>query len=161
MSQKFKVKVNDSFHFDLDQEAIQNFNSIQESENTFHILENSKSFKAKLTQANFHKRNYKVEVNGNSYNVVISSALDIMIDKLGLAASSAKKANDIKAPMPGLIVSVDVEEGQEIKEGDNVVVLEAMKMENALVSPGEGTVQSVLVKAGDKVDKNQLLIEIT
>lgn len=160
MSQEFKVKVNDSFHFDLDQEDIQNFNSIKESENAFHIIEKNKSYKAKLVQANFYERNYKVEVNGNSYNVVISSALDIMIDKLGLAASSAKKANDIKAPMPGLIVSVDVEEGQEIKEGDNVVVLEAMKMENALVSPGEGIVQSVLVKTGDKVDKNQLLIEI-
>ncbi|NNC70390.1 MAG: biotin/lipoyl-binding protein [Flavobacteriaceae bacterium] len=160
MSQKFKVKVNDSFHFDLDQEAIQNFNSIQESENAFHILEKSKSYKAKLIHANFNKRNYKVEVNGNSYHVSISGTLDIMIDKLGLAASTTKKANDIKAPMPGLIVTVGVEEGQEIKEGDNVVVLEAMKMENTLVSPGEGTVQSVLVRAGDKVDKNQLLIEI-
>ena len=155
MGQKFKVKVNDSFHFDFSEEDIRHFDAIHESENSHHILEKKRSYKAHLIKSDFNTRDYDIEVNGNTYHVAIANALDLMIDQLGLSSVSSKKANDIKAPMPGLIVSVDVEEGQEVKEGDTVVVLEAMKMENALVSPGEGSVKKVLVKAGDKVDKNQ------
>ncbi|MDJ0646866.1 MAG: acetyl-CoA carboxylase biotin carboxyl carrier protein subunit, partial [Flavobacteriaceae bacterium] len=146
--------------FNFNDEDVRQTDAIQDSENSFHILENNRSYKARLIKSNFNKRQYVIEVNGNTYSMSIANALDMMIDQLGLAATSSKKANDIKAPMPGLIVSVDVQEGQQVKEGDTVVVLEAMKMENALVSPGEGIIQQVFVNSGDKVDKNQLLIEI-
>jgi biotin carboxyl carrier protein len=65
----------------------------------------------------------------------------------------------MKAPMPGLVLDIKVATGDVIKKGDAVVVLEAMKMENNLKSPGDGTVKKVSVNKGQAVEKNQVLIE--
>ena len=61
--------------------------------------------------------------------------------------------------MPGLILSIDVSPGQEVQEGDRLLILEAMKMENSFNSPRAGIIKSVVVKQGEAVDKGQLLIE--
>lgn len=61
--------------------------------------------------------------------------------------------------MPGLIWDIKVQVGDVVKAGDVVLVLVAMKMENALKSPGEGVVKSIKINKGDTVDKNQILIE--
>ncbi len=61
--------------------------------------------------------------------------------------------------MPGLIIEVNVVEGQEVKEGDYLCVLEAMKMENSLLSPRDGIIKSVTIAIGQTVDKGDLLIE--
>lgn len=78
--------------------------------------------------------------------------------------AAATSAEDLKegvwAPMPGKIAKVLVKAGQEVKEGDPVVVLEAMKMENELRSPASGTVKSVHVAEGDQADRGQLLIAL-
>ncbi|MDX1317201.1 MAG: acetyl-CoA carboxylase biotin carboxyl carrier protein subunit, partial [Xanthomarina gelatinilytica] len=72
---------------------------------------------------------------------------------------ASKKVNEIKAPMPGLILDIHVKEGQEVKEDDALLILEAMKMENVLTSPRDGIIKSISVSKNDTVDKNQLLIE--
>jgi biotin carboxyl carrier protein len=61
--------------------------------------------------------------------------------------------------MPGLIRTIVVAEGQEVKKGDVILILEAMKMENALKSPADLVVKSIKVQQGQAVEKNQLLIE--
>jgi biotin carboxyl carrier protein len=61
--------------------------------------------------------------------------------------------------MPGLILEVSVSEGDEVREGDSLCVLEAMKMENALLSPRDGKIKAVNVSKGGTVDKGDLLIE--
>jgi len=68
--------------------------------------------------------------------------------------------NAIKAPMPGKIVSVRISGGQTVKEGDVVVILEAMKMEQEIKSSLSGTVKEILVNAGDTVKKEQALIVV-
>ena len=65
---------------------------------------------------------------------------------------------DLKAPMPGLVLQVLVKEGDEIRKGDNMLVLEAMKMENILKAPADCTIRTVKVNPGDKVEKNQVMI---
>ncbi len=67
---------------------------------------------------------------------------------------------EVRAPMPGAIVKVDVEEGAAVAEGDRVLVLEAMKMEHEMRAPRGGTVSKVHVAAGDRVDGDALLVEI-
>jgi biotin carboxyl carrier protein len=62
--------------------------------------------------------------------------------------------------MPGLVLNVMVEEGQKIKKGDAILVLEAMKMENILKATSEGEVKKILVKKGDKIEKNQVLVSL-
>ena len=61
--------------------------------------------------------------------------------------------------MPGLIIDLKVKTGDTVKAGDSLLILEAMKMENMLKSPGDGVVKNVKVKKGDAVEKNQVLIE--
>jgi biotin carboxyl carrier protein len=77
---------------------------------------------------------------------------------MGFGTGASSKANDVKAPMPGLIVGVMVDIGQAVKKGDTLVILEAMKMENAIKAGGDGVVKKVAVSTGDKVDKNQVLV---
>jgi biotin carboxyl carrier protein len=68
---------------------------------------------------------------------------------------------NLKAPMPGLVVAVPVAEGQAVRKGDNLIILESMKMQNELKSPREGTVARVKVKPGDGVEQNQILVTIS
>ena len=77
---------------------------------------------------------------------------------MGFEVGATKKVNDIKAPMPGLILDINVKVGQEVKENDALLILEAMKMENVLTSPRDGVIKSISVNKGNAVEKNQLLI---
>ena len=70
------------------------------------------------------------------------------------------KVNDLKAPMPGLVLDILVKEGDKINKGDTLIVLEAMKMENALKAIADATVKKVSVKKGNTVDKNQVLVQL-
>jgi biotin carboxyl carrier protein len=77
---------------------------------------------------------------------------------LGLSSLNAAKVSEVKAPMPGMVLKVFVTEGMEIKKGDNLFVLEAMKMENIIKSPADVTVKTIKIKPGDKVEKGQVLL---
>lgn len=78
---------------------------------------------------------------------------------MGFEVGAGKLVNAIKAPMPGLVLNINVEVGQEVEENDSLLVLEAMKMENNFASPRAGKIKSILVEKGQAVDKGQLLIE--
>lgn len=160
MEKLHKVTVNNSYHFNFKNEELSNLDAVKLSESEYHILKNNKSFFAEVLQSDFNKKTYSIKVNGNHYEVKISDTLDLLIEKLGLEASTQKKENNIKAPMPGLIVSIEVKQGQEVAEGNAILVLEAMKMENTLTAPRSGIIKNVAVKKGDKVEKNTVLIEI-
>lgn len=84
---------------------------------------------------------------------------DMLLEKLGMNVASLSALKDIKAPMPGLILDLKVKEGDEVKKGDVVLILEAMKMENIIKAPGDGKVKSVKVNLKDSVEKNQVLIQ--
>ncbi len=78
----------------------------------------------------------------------------------GAIAPAASGEFHLKAPMPGLIVAVPVAEGQPVKKGDNLVILESMKMQNELKCPREGIVTRVKVQPGDSVEHNQILVTV-
>jgi biotin carboxyl carrier protein len=78
----------------------------------------------------------------------------------GAVAGGAGGEFNLKAPMPGLIVAVPVSEGQAVKKGDNLIVLESMKMQNELKCQREGTVTRVKVKPGDSVNQNDVLVTV-
>ncbi len=106
------------------------------------------------------KKEFVIKINSNNYVVKIENGLERLIKKMGFSAHSAKKYNNIKAPMPGLILSINVNEGQEVAEGDTLMILEAMKMENSILAPKDGTIKSVQVKSVGAVEKNELMIEM-
>lgn len=160
MEKKYKVKVNQENEFEFTKEEIDSLDLQKISGNSYHLLKNSKSFKAEILKPDFLNRTYEVKINSNIYSVKINNELDQLIEDMGLSLGSAQQVNDIKAPMPGLILEVNVKEGDEVKEGDYLLVLEAMKMENTLTAPRDGVVKSVTVAKSETVEKNQLLIEM-
>ncbi|TYB72647.1 biotin/lipoyl-binding protein [Bizionia gelidisalsuginis] len=159
MSKTYKTSVNSNYNFELSQDSVSTLDALKTADNTFHILENNTSFKAQILASDFNKKSYKVEINDTTYAVQINDELDDLIKEMGFEIGASKTINDIKAPMPGLILSLNVSEGQEVKENDPLLILEAMKMENVFNSPRDGIIKSIAVKTGDAVEKNQLLIE--
>jgi len=160
MQGKFSVKVNQSYNYLLVDEEINELNVVSESNHEYHILHNNKSFKAELIHRNFNEKKYTIVLNSNTYQIEISNALDLLIDEMGYSMSSSKTLNFINAPMPGIIIGLKIKEGDFLKEGDTLFVLEAMKMENAISCPKDATIKSIFIKIGDAVEKGKLLIEL-
>jgi biotin carboxyl carrier protein len=104
---------------------------------------------------------WQVMLRGNLYTVRVEDERE---KRLRAAAGGMVGAQSgefhLKAPMPGLIVAVPVSEGQAVQKGDNLVILESMKMQNELKSPREGTVARVKVRPGDSVEQNQVLVTV-
>ncbi len=124
----------------------------------FHILNNNRSYTAEVVAFDKETKTFTIRVNHNQYVVDVKDRFDDLLFKLGIDAGAGKKVNDVKAPMPGMVLNVMVENGQSIKKGDALVVLEAMKMENILKSPADGIVKKIRVTKGDKVEKNQVMV---
>jgi len=160
MDKNYKVKVNDSQNFEFSETEIKALDTQKTSDKHYHLLKDNRSYTAEIFKSDFLNRTYEIKINSNIYSIKISNDLDQLIEEMGLSLGSSQQVNDIKAPMPGLILEVNVKEGDEVKEGDYLLVLEAMKMENTLTAPRDGVVKSVTVSKSDTVEKNQLLIEM-
>ena len=158
MSEVFKVKVDNSSEFDIDKNDVSRLDAVS-TKGKYHILQNNSSYKAEVIDSDFKEKMYSVMVNSNTYQVKIANKLDQLISKMGFSIGTNKQINKIKAPMPGLILDVMAKEGQVVKEDDALLILEAMKMENVIISQREGIIKTIAVKKGDAVDKNNLLIE--
>ena len=100
-------------------------------------------------------RSYSVGVNGRCYDIGRKSASQILGNKAG-----EQRRRDVKTSMPGKIVNVLVGNGDRVDEGQAVLILEAMKMQNEIKSPQEGTVTQILPKAGDSVEAGALLFTV-
>jgi len=153
-----KATVNGQFEFpDLDASQL---DIITEGDRHFHILNGDKAYRAEVVAHDMVAKTFHVKVNGSTYQVKLSDHYDQLIKKLGLAKQSQHKVKDIKAPMPGLVLGVNVEAGQAVKKGDALLILEAMKMENVIKSPGDGVVKNIPVAKGQPVEKGFVLIEM-
>lgn len=128
-------------------------------EGYFHILLDNRSYRAEVVDVDADRKQFIIKVNGRQYPVVLKDKFDILLEKMGMNAHAGAKVNHVRAPMPGLIIQLKVKDGDVVKTGDTLLILEAMKMENIIKAPGDATVKSVKVRMGDGVEKNQILIE--
>ena len=87
----------------------------------------------------------------------LQNKLADLLKKMGMD-NHKKKLKDLNAPMPGLVLDIMVKEGQEVTEGQELIVLEAMKMENAIKSPQDGIIDKIQIDKQDKIDKNHTLL---
>ena len=102
---------------------------------------------------------YKVTLNGRTYEVEVEAGKAMLLDEYeAIVPAAAPVAAPVAAPMPGNILKVNVTAGQAVKEGDVLVVLEAMKMENEILAPKACTVKQVLVSKGATVDTGATLV---
>ncbi len=159
MSNSYKLTVNNGTPIDLSESDLKKLDAVSIEQNKFHILKEGKPFQTKLIAADFLFKKYTIKVNNNTYEVTIENELDLLIKSMGIERGRTKVINAIKAPMPGLILEISVKVGQEVKENDPLLILEAMKMENSFLSPRDGIIKSIAVEKGNAVDKGQLLIE--
>jgi pyruvate carboxylase subunit B len=102
----------------------------------------------------------RVTLDGRMTEVRVQDERAMLLERFGLADKAGAHDQEIRAPMPGLVLNVMVEEGQDVQEGDGLIVLEAMKMENELRAQADGVVAKLHVAAGDAVGKNDLLLEL-
>ena len=128
------------------------------SPNKYHLLLNYKSYNLEVISYNKKSGEIAVKVNNRVVKVVVKTALDELLDKMGFSTNNVGHTKDIAAPMPGLILAVVVNEGDDVEKGDKLLVLEAMKMENIIKSPGSGKIKSITVTKGDSVESGQTLI---
>jgi acetyl/propionyl-CoA carboxylase alpha subunit len=132
----------------------------QVSEKEIHIIRNLRSYNVRIIAINRREKTVTMTVNGTKYRTAIKDRLDDLLHSMGMDKAVAQKVSEVKAPMPGLVLRVMAEAGQAIKKGDPLIVLEAMKMENILKSSADAVVKKVSVIKGDKVEKNQVLLEM-
>jgi biotin carboxyl carrier protein len=128
------------------------------SEKEFHIIRNNRSYNVLVTDINRKEKTVALLVNGTKYRAVLKDRLDDLLRSMGMDKIAAQKVSEVKAPMPGLVLRVMAVNGQKIKKGEPLLVLEAMKMENILKSSADAVVKKVSVTKGDKVEKNQVLL---
>lgn len=162
-----RAKVNDKEQFELkiaDKKVELNgkeyvLDALKIEEGALHLIIEGRSYRIRLMSSDKETKTYSIAVNGKTYDVALSDEIDQLLNRLGLSAHAGKKMNEVKAPMPGLVLKIVGEKGQTVKKGDSLLVLEAMKMENVIKAPGEGVIKAIRVKPGDKVEKNTLLVE--
>ncbi len=155
----YQIDVNGQTSTQMNTQDINNLDAIMTSDSQYHVLKDNRSFKVEIIEGNFDRKRYKVKVNNNTYNIQINNKLDLLIKQMGFEAGSSRFINEIKAPMPGLVLDIPIKIGDQVNENDILLILEAMKMENALSSPRAGIIKSIVVEKGQAVDKGQLLIE--
>lgn len=145
-----KLKVNGEEHV-LDVLDIQNGKY-------FHLLYKQHSYMFEILGFDKETKTYKIGFDGRTYEVGVKDRFDQLLHSMGLDNLSKPKVNEVKAPMPGLVLSIKVSENQEVKKGDPILILEAMKMENIIKSPADGIIGKINVTEKQAVDKNQSLV---
>jgi biotin carboxyl carrier protein len=163
----YKIKVNDKYDYSVDKageglainDAAINADVKQLNPTTFHIINNLQSYNVEVVNFNATDKTAEIKVNNNIYTVTAKDQFDALLEKMGLSNLTANKISELKAPMPGMVLKVFVGVGDEVKKGDNLFILEAMKMENIIKSPDDVVVKSVKIVPGDKVEKGQVLLQ--
>ena len=125
------------------------------------ILDNNKSKLVSVKEVNHELKRYQIQIDGRTYQVQISDAVDQQILKMNLKSKKSNQLKELRAPMPGLVRQVNVQVGDQVDSGDALFILEAMKMENVLKSPVNGIVSDLFVKPGESVEKNQILLSFS
>lgn len=153
----FEVSVNGAQTLKLNGDTL---DFIPTGSDSFHVLLDGKRYQAVVQEANYSAKTFRIKVNGSLYEVKLADRFDQLVEQLGLSRRTITKIQDIKAPMPGMVLEIAVSEGESIEKGQPLLILEAMKMENVIKSPGDGVVKRICVSKGNPVDKNQLLLEL-
>jgi biotin carboxyl carrier protein len=131
---------------------------VKSSANNWHILKEGKSYNIEILKIDKVAKQVDLKLNGKLNVVKLTDQFDALLKSLGMDNLAAKKVLELKAPMPGLVLSILVNEGDTIAKGDSLLVLEAMKMENIIKSPTEGVIKKIHAVKGSAVEKNQILI---
>jgi biotin carboxyl carrier protein len=128
----------------------------QVEQGVYSILKDGRSYIVELIEGD-SKKKYIVNTYRNNYDLEIVDAESRFMKNRNKGLSD-EAANSISSPMPGKVVKIPVKEGDEVKKGEPVIVISAMKMESEYKAPRDGFIQQICVGEGDTVDGNQPLV---
>lgn len=124
----------------------------------FLLIHNGKKFHGEIVKDDSENNLLTIKINHRTFHVKKRGELDVLIASLGLDKPKIKKLKSMNAPMPGRVLKIFVQKGDEVQPGDNILSLEAMKMENILKAEGMGIVSEINVSEGNVVEKGSVLI---
>lgn len=125
------------------------------------VLIIGKSYTAIIENIDRKNKEVTLKVNGQVYKTAIKEPIDQLLSKMGLDIKASNKIESIKAPMPGMVLKILVSVGQQVKKGDGLIILEAMKMENILKAADDATIKAIKVTERTAVEKGAVLIEFS
>ena len=155
----YLIEINDDRRVTVDGvEYAVDFESVS-GQPVYSLLLDGRSYEAYVYEAEDADA-WQVLMRGDLYTVQVEDEREkrLRAQAGGVAATTGEF--NLKAPMPGLIVAVSVTEGQAVKQGDILVILESMKMQNELKSPSAGIVTRIRAKAGESVEHHQVLLTV-
>lgn len=163
-----QIKVNEKDSFSVTQEEgsillnndVVNWDSQHQPNGLISVLYNNKSYTAQVEEIDTNAKEVTMTINGQRYKSAIQEPIDMLLTSMGLDLKAMQKIEPVKAPMPGMVLKILVEPGQQINKGDGMLILEAMKMENVLKAQGPATVKAIKVDERTAVEKGAILIEL-
>jgi len=150
----------DTEKFNLNRNDVGSLDIISIGDSQYHLLQDNQSNMVQILDTDFPNKSITLAVNGNIYSVKIADEYDQIVDKMGMRTIRSHQINEVRAPMPGLILEVLVTVGQKVDKGTPLIVLSAMKMENIITSPGVGVVKRIATEINKAVEKGELIIEM-
>ncbi|MEK6573472.1 MAG: biotin/lipoyl-containing protein [Chloroflexota bacterium] len=154
----YLIEINDDRHVAVDGRTYEIDLEAVADQPLYSLLIDNQSFEGFVENDD---EGWRVLMRGDLYQARVVDERAVRLAKSAGGTVAQTGDFQLKAPMPGLVVSVLVSEGQAVKKGDIIVILESMKMQNELKSPRDGTVARVKVKGGDTVEQNQIMITVS
>jgi len=154
----FNIEINDDRHIVVDGKTYVVDLEAMSSQSLYSLLLDSHSFESFIDAGD---EGWRVLLRGDLYDVTVVDERAARLAKSAGGVAAQSGDYHLKAPMPGVIVSVPVAEGQAVQKGEILVILESMKMQNELKSPRQGTVTRIKAKNGDNVEQSQILVTVS
>jgi biotin carboxyl carrier protein len=154
---KFVIEIIDDRHISVDGKVYEvDFESVS-GQPVYSLIVDGKSHESYVYPGD---DNWQVLMRGRLYPVSVVDEREMRLRSAAGGGVAETGEFHLRAPMPGLVVTIPVEEGQEIKKGQVVLILESMKMQNELKSPRDGVIGRIRVKAGETVEQKQTLLSV-
>ncbi len=156
-NKEFEIEVVDEHHVRIGERLLKvDFETVS-GQPVFSLILDGKSYESFVYQG---EEDWEVLLRGRQYQVKIEDEREKRLRAAAGGGAIEGGEFHLKAPMPGLIVAVSVEEGQEVKKGQVILILESMKMQNELKAPRDGVMGRIRVKAGESVEQKQTLLSM-
>jgi biotin carboxyl carrier protein len=155
---EYLIEVVDEHHVSVNGRAQEvDFESVS-GQPVYSLILDGKSYESYVYET---EEGWQVLTRGRQYNLTIEDEREKRLRAAAGGGVAESGEYHLKAPMPGLVVAIPVNEGDKVEKGQVILILESMKMQNELKSPKAGTVGRIRVKQGEKVEQRQALLSVT
>ena len=128
--------------------------------NVYQIEREDSTLILEVLKVDLTEKSMTIRSNHRTYDLIFKDHLDLVLDKMGIKRTSELVNKNVKAPMPGKVLELLAKEGDTLSKGDNILILEAMKMENVIKAEVECVIKKIHISSQENVEKNQVLIEL-